>query len=111
MDKEKILEKVQKKKALVGEMELAKINKSSWIGIICAGILAVIFMVIEGALGHFTTIYALGAVCFTWASVFYFCQFFLAKRPWQVLIGAVLEAVGAGIMLFFYITTNWGHLL
>ena len=65
-------------------------------------------MVIEGLLGHFIAIYVLGAVCFTWASVFYFCQFFIAKRPWQVLIGAVLEAAGALTMIVIYILFNIG---
>lgn len=60
-------------------------------------------MIIEGLLGHYTTIYALAFVWFAWASVFYFCQFFIAKRPVGVLIGAILEAIGACIMLAFYV--------
>ena len=103
MEKQEILEKTTKKKALVGEMETQKINKSNWIAIIVAGIIAVAFMIIEGCLGHYTAIYALAFVCFTWASVFYFCQFFLAKRPYGVLIGAILEAIGAATMLTLYI--------
>ncbi len=103
MENKEILQKAQRKKAVVGEMEQAKINKACWIGNISACALAVVLMVAEGFFRHFTAIYALGAVCFTWASVFYFCQFFLAKRPWQVLIGAVLEAAGAITMLTFYV--------
>lgn len=110
MDREEILEKVGKKKAVVGEMEKNKINKSNWISIITAGVLAVIFMIVEGALGHFSAIYALGAVCFTWASVFYFCSFFIAKRPYGVLIGAILEAIGAICMITVYILFNTGVL-
>lgn len=108
MEKEEILATVQKKKAIVGEMEKSKINKSNWIALVCAGIIAVIFMVVEGFLGHPTAIYALATVCFSWASVFYFCQFFIAKRPYGVLIGAILEAIGAGIMLTFYILYDVG---
>lgn len=108
MNKDEILEKVGKKKAVVGEMEKAKINKSNWISVITAGVLAVIFMIVEGALGHYPSIYVLGAVCFTWASVFYFCQFFIAKRTYGVLIGAILEAIGAICMITVYILFNTG---
>ncbi|MBQ8837218.1 MAG: hypothetical protein IJ002_06910 [Clostridia bacterium] len=108
MNNKEILEKVKNKKVYVGEMEQAKINKSCWIGNISACVLAVVLMITEGMQGHFTAIYALSAVCFTWASVFYFCQYFLAKRPWQVLIGAVLEAAGAVTMIVFYILYSIG---
>ena len=110
MEREEILEKAGKKKALVGEMEKAKINKSNWISVIVAQVVAVIFMIIEGCLGHFTAIYALATVCFAWASVFYFCQFFIAKRPKGVLIGAILETIGAIIMITLYVLYNVGVL-
>ncbi len=110
MEREEILEKVSKKKAIVGEMEKQKINKSNWIALLCAEVVAVIFMIIEGCLGHFTSIYALATVCFAWAGVFYFCQYFLAKRPKGVLIGAVLETLGAIIMITMYILFNVGVL-
>lgn len=110
MNNKEILEKVKSKKVYVGEMEQAKINKSCWIGNIAACVLAVVLMIIEGALGHFTAIYALASVCFTWASVFYFCQFFIAKRPVGVLVGAVLEALGAVAMIVVYIFYNVGVL-
>lgn len=110
MDKEEVLEKAKSKKAIMGEMERVKINKGNWISLIVTGVVAVALMVIEGALGHFTSIYAIATVCFTWASVFYFCQYFIAKRPWQVLIGAILEAIGAGIMITFYILYSIGVL-
>jgi len=67
-------------------------------------------MVVEGLLGHFPAIYAIGAVCFTWASVFYFCQFFIAKRPYGVLIGAILESIGAITMITLYVLFNLGVL-
>ncbi len=110
MDKQEILEKAQKKKVYVGEMEKKKIDKSCWIGNICACIVAVIFMITEGFFGHRTAIYALAAVCFTWASVFYFCQYFIAKRPKGVLIGAILESLGALTMLTLYILFSAGVL-
>ncbi len=108
MEKEEILKKAQDKKDIVGEMEKTKINKSCWIGNIAACVVAVALMIIEGALGHFTSIFAISAVCFVWASVFYFCQYFVAKRPWPVLIGAVLEGVGAIIVTVFFILFNIG---
>ena len=110
MEREQILEKVSKKKVFVGEMEKAKINKSNWISVIVAQVVAVVFMIIEGCLGHFTAIYGLATVCFVWASVFYFCQYFLAKRPKGVLVGAILESLGAIIMITMYILFNVGVL-
>jgi len=103
MEKEEILEKASSKKALVGEMEKAKINKSNWISVITVGIMAVCFMIIEGLLGHISAIYAIATICFSWASVFYFCQYFIAKRPVGVLIGGILEAIGAICMITLYI--------
>lgn len=110
MEKEEVLKKVQSKKAVIGEMEKAKINKSNWISLIIDGVVAVIFMIIEGLQQHFTSIYVLAAVCFIWASAFYFCQYFVAKRKWQVLIGAVLEGIGAIIMITLFILFSIGVL-
>lgn len=109
MEKEEILEKAQNKKAIVGEMEKAKINKSCWIANIIACVVAVAFIIIEGALGNFAS-FAIGMICFSWASVFYFCQYFIAKRPVGVLIGAILETLGALAMLTLYILHNAGVL-
>lgn len=108
MEKEEILEKASKKKAIVGEMEKAKINKCGWIAALSTGIMAVLFMVIEGILGHRTAIYLLATLCFSWASIFYFCQYFIAKRPYGVLIGAILETIGAATMLTLYILFSAG---
>lgn len=99
MEKEKILQKAQNKKDKVGKMERTKINKGNWISIVVAGCLAVALMVVEGVFEHRTSIFAMAAICFTWASVFYFCQYFIAKRKWPVLIGAILEGLGALIMI------------
>ncbi len=108
MDREEILEKVGHKKAVVGEMEKTKINKSNWISIIVACVAAIVLMIVEGALGHVSSIFAIGAVCYIWASVFYFCQYFVAKRPWPVLFGAVLHGLAAAIMILNFILVNVG---
>lgn len=105
MEKEEILKKAGKKCA-VGEMEKQKTNKGNWIALIVAGIIAVTFMIIEGILGHFSAIYALGAVCYGWAFVLYTCQYFMAKRPWQVLIGSVLHGLAFITMIVLYILKN-----
>lgn len=105
MEKEEILEKTKSKKCVVGEMEKEKMGKCSFIALIVAGVMAVIFIIIEGLLAHFEAIYALSAVCFGWACVFYFCQYFIAKRPKGVLIGAVLEGlacIGSVVMFILY---------
>lgn len=99
MDKKEILEKAGKKKAVVGEMEREKISKSTWISLLIVGVVAVGFIVAEGALGHFSSVYAIASLCLLWASVFYALQYFLAKRPWQVLIGSILN--GLAFMFFF----------
>lgn len=105
MEKEEILQKASNKHP-VGEMEKKKINTSSWIALLVAGVLAVALMIVEGVLGHFTSIYALASVCYVWASVFYFLQYFIAKRPRAVLIGAILEGLAGIGMLVLFILTN-----
>lgn len=102
MKKEEVLEKA-KKKHPIGEMEQAKINKSGWISLIVVGTMAVAFMIVEGGLRQFASLYATGTLCFTWACVFYTLQYFLAKRPWQVLIGTFFEGAGAITMFVFFI--------
>lgn len=103
MDKKEVLEKAQSKKAIVGEMEQAKINKSCWISNIFAVVVAVIFSCVLGAKQIFEGLYAIYTVCLIWATTFYLCQYFIAKRPWQVLIGAVLSGIGAVINFTFFI--------
>ena len=103
MEKEKVLEKAKSKKALVGEMEMHKVNKSSWIALIVAGVIAVALIIAEFALGHFSGGFAVAGVCYAWASVQYFCQYFIAKRPWPVLIGAVLHGLAFVACAVFYI--------
>ena len=103
MEKQEILEKAGKKKALVGEMEKQKMSKSTWISLLVVGIVAVAFIIVEGVLGHAAASYAIASLCFLWASLFYSLQYFLAKRPWQVLIGAVLEGLAFAFFLVRYI--------
>lgn len=110
MEKDEILKKAQGNKDKVGEMERKKVSKANWIAVISTGILAIVFMFTEGFKGNRTAVYAFAGLCFTWASVFYFCQYFVAKRPWQVLIGAVLEAIGAITMIVLYILFSVGVL-
>ena len=110
MNKDDILKKAQQQKCIVGEMEKVKINKSCWVANVVAVIVSTAFMITLGALGCFAGLYAIATVCFTWASVFYFCQYFLAKRPWQVLIGAILDSIGAIIMFVFFILYSIGVL-
>ena len=108
MERKEILEKVGNKKPIIGEMEKVKINKSCWIGNIVAVVLAVSLMITEGIFGHRSSIYAIASICFTWASVFYFCQYFIAKRPKAVLIGGILEGLGAIIFITLYCLTVCG---
>ena len=103
MEREEILKKTKQKKVYVGEMEKQNIDKSIKIALLFAGILAVIFIIIEFALGHVTAGFAISALCYGWASVFYFCQYFLAKRPWPVLIGAGLDALAFVASITFYV--------
>lgn len=110
MNKDEILKKAQQDKDCVGEMERSGINKSNWIALIVTGVLAVALMIIEGALGHYTAIYAIAFVCLAWAAVFYLCQFIFAKRPWPVLLGSILCIIGAAIDLTFYILYATGVL-
>ena len=109
MEREEILQKAKKKNP-VGEMESNKINKINWIALIVSGVVAVVMLIVEGVQQHITAIFAIAFVCFTWASVFYFCQYFVAKRRWPVLIGAVLECIGAIAMLTLYVLFSVGVL-
>lgn len=107
MENEEIQTKSTKNKpALVGEFEHQRINKGNWIAIITAGAIAVVLMIVEGLLGHFSSIYAISSICYAWASILYFCQFFLAKRPWQVLIGAILHGLAFCAMLTLFILSS-----
>lgn len=110
MERDEILNRAQKKKTVVGEMEKAKINKSNWIALIVAQVIAVALIITEGALGHYSAIFALAMVCMGWACCLYICQFFIAKRPKGVLVGAILHGIGFAIMLTLYIMYTIGVL-
>jgi preprotein translocase subunit SecY len=103
MEKQEILEKAKSKKVYVGEMEKQKMGKGNWISLIIAGIVATALIVAEFAQRRSTGGFAVAGVCYAWASSQYFCQYFLAKRPWQVLIGAVLDALAFVACIVFYI--------
>ena len=107
MEKEEILQKAANKNP-VGEMEKTKINKAGWISTIVVGVFAIAFMIVEGILGHYSAIYVVAFLCYCWASVFYTLQYFVAKRPWGVLVGAILEGLAAICMLVCYILYNVG---
>ncbi len=100
MKREEILEKTQNKKAVVGEMEKQKISRSAVIATIVICVFAIAFIIAEGVLGHFSAVFAIASLCLLWPTVFYALQYFLAKRPWQVLIGSVLNGLAA---IFFFI--------
>ena len=100
MEREEILQKASSKKAQIGEYENQKIGKSNWISVIVTGVIALGFICLFGALGLKSVCFAIGCICFTWATVFYFCQYFIAKRRHiGILLGAIGELFGALIML------------
>ena len=107
MEKEEVLEKA-KKKAIVGEMEKQKINSGNWIAIIIAGIVAIGFIIVEGCLGHKSSCFMIGAICFAWASSFYIMQMVKTHRSKALIIGVIGEGLGFAIMLTNYILTLCG---
>lgn len=111
MKKEEVLKKAQEKKIVVGEMERQKIGIANWIANICACIIALALLITEGALGHIAAVYAIGCICYTWAAIFYFCQYFVAKRHFVgILIGGSLHGAASIAMLVLYILLNVGVL-
>ena len=108
MNKAEILQKAQNQKAVVGEMEKEKLSKGTFISLIVAAVVAIAFIIVEGVFGHFTAIYAIATICFVWAGTFYTLQYFYAKRPWQVLIGSVLEYMAAIFFIVRYILALTG---
>ena len=90
-------------------MEHSKIHKSNWIAIIITGVLAIIFMEILVFLKNKAAIFAIATLCYTWATTFYFCQYFIAKRRhWGILNRSVLELIGALCMLICFILSVVG---
>ena len=104
MEKEEILEKAKSKKAIVSEFEKEKINKGNWISIIVAGVVGVIFAIIEGIRGNASAIYAIAIIMEAWACSLYFCQYFIAKRKRVgILIGAILYLIAVVIFTTIYV--------
>ena len=111
MDKDEVLKKAQEKKVMVGEMEKQKIGKANWIANICTCVLGLALLITEGALGHAPAAYAIACIFYFWASVFYFCQYFVAKRHYVgILIGGSLHGAAAITMFVLYILCNVGVL-
>ena len=109
MDNKEILEIASGNKAVVGEYENQGISKSNWISVICTGVVAVAFIIVFACLNMKEVCVAIGAICFTWASVFYFCQYFVAGRRFAgILIGAILEAIGMITMTTLFALTVTG---
>ncbi len=109
MEKEEILEKASKKKAVMGEMESQKIGKANWISLVVAAVFVTGFCIAEGALGHPAAIYAILAIIAAWACSFYTLQYFVAKRSWQVLIGAAIEfVVAVGLIVVYVLSYVYG---
>jgi hypothetical protein len=70
---------------------------------------AVAFIIVFACLNMKEVCFAIGAICFTWASVFYFCQYFVAGRRFAgILIGAILEAIGMITMTTLFALTVTG---
>ena len=104
MKNNEILNKASAKKALIGEAEQKGLQKCYWLSLLIIGMVAVAFMIIEGIFAHFTTIYVLASICFLWGAVFYFLQYFIAKRKHVgILIGAILESLAFVFFVTRYI--------
>ena len=110
MEKNEALQKANSKKAIVGEFEKNEVNKGLWISLIITGIIATILIFAECAQRHWTGGFAIGMICYGWASLQYTFQFCLARRPWQVLIGSVLHGLAFVACLVFYILFSVGIL-
>ena len=109
MDNKEIIERASSEKSYVGEYETQGINKSNWASVIATGIVAVVFIIVFAILNMKEVCFAIGAICFTWASVFYFCQYFVAGRRFAgIMIGAVLEAIGMVAMTTLFALTVTG---
>lgn len=108
MEKDEILKKASSKKALVGEMEKQKMDLGIKISLIFAGVLAIVFICLECAKQNYAAGLAIGSICYGWASMQYFFQFFMAKRPWPVLFGAVLHGLAFVACVVLYSLFSFG---
>ncbi|MBQ9782874.1 MAG: hypothetical protein IJW26_06830 [Clostridia bacterium] len=104
MDKNEVLKKAQSKQSVIGEYENQKLSISNWISVIVTGIVALAFIIVFAILNQKSVCFAIGAICFSWATTFYFCQYFIAKRKHLgILLGAIFELIGALIMVTNFI--------
>ncbi len=105
MEREEILAKASKK-TQVGEMEVQKLNKANWISVSVGAVVAAIFCIAEGCLGHVSAVFAILAIMAAWACTFYSLQYFILRRHKGALIGAILEALAFVILVTAYILSN-----
>lgn len=104
MIKEKVMEKQEvKTDEAKTKTESSKTTiHSAEIAMICSGVFALIFAIVEGALSHFSAMYALLFIFFATISVYYFAKFLKSKaRGW--LIASILEMLGSLCVLAAYI--------
>ncbi len=98
------MEKQDNKKSVKQEIDLpTRQRRSHLIGLLSAMGLAIVLVIVEGCLGHFSSIFALACVCFTWAGVYYILQFCLVKRDWQTLVVGIVDAIIALTLFVFFI--------
>ena len=74
-----------------------------WYCNVVACIVAIVLMIVEYILGNYSSIYAIGIVCFSWSSLFYFSQYFKVKKRKLTLVVAILEAFGLVLSIVSYI--------
>ena len=110
MEKQEVLVCMQNKKVTSRGEDSLKVDKSCLIATIVACSLAIVLMIIEGIMGNYTSLYALGSVCFIWTGVYQFCRYFLRNRNITLLITGVLFALGAIAMILLYILFSAGIL-
>ncbi len=104
MEKKEKTKKEKKSPLVLDEETMKKRQMQSYrIGLLSAIGLAIILIIVEGCLGHFSSIFALACICFTWGAVYYILQFCLVKREWAVLTIGIVDAVIALAMFVFFI--------
>lgn len=91
-------------------MEKTKLDKSNWIAVVSAFVWSLKLIITFCILGQKESAFAIGSICFAWASVFYFCQYFIAKRPWQVLIGYFRGNGCFNNASEFYFNSSWSNI-
>ena len=108
MEKQEVLVCMQNKNVVSGGEDNLKIDKSCLIATVVACSVAIILMIIEGIMGNYTSLYALGSVCLLWAGVYHFCRYFLRKKKTIFILSGVLLSLGAIAMILLYILFSAG---